>query len=248
MADLSWMHQPFAHRGLHKSLNNIIENSPSAITAAMEKGFAIEVDLQPDQNNEPVVFHDQVLDRLTHEKGHLKDRVLKDLRRVYYRGTSDCIIGLDDLLNLVRGSVPLIIEIKSQWIPNPEFIESITRLLDIYRGKFALMSFDPRIMLIVREIAPDIPNGLVAERFRDQAHWSSLNFMQRFMLRHLLWCLRLRSDFIAYDIRGLPSLAPFLFRWLWRRPVLTWTVKSDKQYARAIRWADAVIFEKISPQ
>lgn len=247
MMDLGWMHQPFAHRGLHSSQNFIIENSPSAVTAAIERGYAIEVDLQPDQNNDPVVFHDSDLDRLTSEKGLVKEKTLKDLRRVKFAGSSDCIMGLDDLLGLVRGQEPVVFEIKSQWTPNDKFVESIVRQLSTYEGKFALMSFDPRLMLIVRKLAPEIPNGLVAGRFRNLDHWNRLSLVQRFTLRHLIWGLRLRSDFVAYDIDGLPSMAPLLFRWLCRRPLLTWTVRCDKQYLRAIKWADAVLFENISP-
>ena len=56
-----------------------------------------------------------------------------------------------------------------------------------------------------------------------------------------------RPNFIAYDIEALPALAPLIARFLFGLPLLTWTVRTNEQRERALRYADAMIFEGIMP-
>ena len=79
MAELYWLKRPIAHRGLHDAAKGIVENSASAVSAAMGKGFAIEVDLQCAADDMPIVFHDDTLDRLTSETGPVAARTAEAL-------------------------------------------------------------------------------------------------------------------------------------------------------------------------
>lgn len=247
MAELFWLKRPIAHRGLHDAAKGIVENSASAVRAAMGKGLAVEVDLQCAANRMPVVFHDATLDRLTCDTGPVAARDPEALSKIPLRNSSDCILTLPALLTLVNGFVPLILEVKSTWTRDGAFEANIARMLAPYRGPVAVMSFDPYSVAAFREAAPSLPRGLVAERFTDRRHWPQLSFRQRLAMRNLLTSAIARPNFIAYDIGALPAVAPLVARLLFGLPLLTWTVRTQEQRERAMRYADAMIFEGIAP-
>lgn len=246
MAALYWLKRPIAHRGLHDATRGIVENSASAIRAAMGKGYAVEVDLQCAAGNMPVVFHDATLDRLTHESGPVSARDVESLRAISLKGSSDKILSLPDLLGRVGGYVPLMLEVKSTWTRDGRFEANIAKQLAGYAGPVAVMSFDPYSVAAFRRAAPDLPRGLVAERFAGDP-WQDLSRRQRFAMRHLLTAAFARPHFIAYDIQALPAAAPLIAKTVCGLPLLTWTVRTDAERERALRYADAMIFEGIEP-
>jgi glycerophosphoryl diester phosphodiesterase len=247
MAELYWLKRPIAHRGLHDRAKGIVENSASAVRAAMGAGLAVEVDLQCAASHVPIVFHDATLDRLTAETGPVAARDAEALTRIPLRDSADTILSLPALLALVNGHVPLILEVKSIWTRDGKFEANIAKLLRPYPGPVAVMSFDPYSVAAFREVAPNLPRGLVAERFDDPGHWSHLSLWQRLAMRNLLASAIARPNFIAYDIRALPALAPLVARFVVGLPLITWTVRSTEERERALRYADAMIFEGIAP-
>lgn len=247
MAELYWLRRPIAHRGLHDAAKGVIENSASSIKAAIGAGFAIEVDLQCAAGHMPVVFHDDTLDRLTTERGPIAVREVEAIRAMPLRGSGDRILSLPDLLALVNGYVPLLLEVKSTWSRDGKFEANIAGTLASYRGPVAVMSFDPHSVAAFRETAPDLPRGLVACRFDDESHWPQLSVTERFAMRHLLTSAFARPQFIAYDIELLPAIAPLIARTLFGLPLITWTVRTAHQRDRALRYADAMIFEGLAP-
>ena len=247
MAELYWLKRPIAHRGLHDAAKGIVENSASSVRAAMGAGFAVEVDLQCAAGHMPVVFHDATLDRLTSETGPVAAREAEALSRIPLRNSADCILSLPALLALVNGHVPLVLEVKSTWARDGKFEANIANMLASYPGPVAVMSFDPYSVAAFRQVAPLIPRGLVAERFDDQRYWSHLTTWQRLAMRNLLTSAIARPHFIAYDIRALPALAPLIAWALFGLPLITWTVRTMEERERALRYADAMIFEGIVP-
>lgn len=247
MAELFWLKRPFAHRGLHDAAKGIVENSASAVRAAMGKGFGVEVDLQCAADRLPVVFHDATLDRLTAETGPVAKRSAEALASIPLRNGNDRILTLPALLALVDGRVPLLLEVKSTWTREGTFEAQIAAMLAAYRGPVAVMSFDPYVLATFRHAAPSLPRGLVAERFDRGDDWSWLSAGERFAMRHLLSAAIAKPHFIAYDIRALPALAPLVARNLFRFPLITWTVRTAEERERALRYADAMIFEGIKP-
>jgi glycerophosphoryl diester phosphodiesterase len=247
MAELYWLKRPIAHRGLHDRAKGIVENSASAVRAAMGAGLAVEVDLQCAANHLPIVFHDATLDRLTAETGPVDARDAAALAKIRLRDSEDCILSFPALLTLVNGHVPLILEVKSTWTRDGKFEANIARMLESYKGPVAVMSFDPYSVAAFRQVAPNLPRGLVAERFADADHWPQLSLWQRLAMRNLLSAAIAWPNFIAYDIAALPALAPLVARFLFGLPLITWTVRSAEQRERALRYADAMIFEGIAP-
>jgi glycerophosphoryl diester phosphodiesterase len=246
-ATLDSLKRPIAHRGLHDVTHGVVENSAAAVRAAIAKGYAVEVDLQCASDGLPVVFHDRSLERLTGESGLVAERDAEALCAIRLRGSADTVLSLPDLLSLVKARVPLVIEVKSTWGRDPRYEKNIAQMLESYRGEIAVMSFDPHLVAAFRRLAPALPRGLIAERFEDDRHWEELSRLRRFAMRHLLTSVIAKPNFIAYDVRALPALAPALARTLFGLPLLTWTVRSESERATARRYADAMIFEGIEP-
>lgn len=244
---LDWLKRPIAHRGLHDEAKGIVENSASAVEAAIAKGYAIEVDVQCAARGMPVVFHDRTLDRLTAERGPVAEREAVALGDIPLRDGNDRILTLEGLLAIVEGRVPLVIEVKSTWSGDHTYEHNIAATLATYKGHAAVMSFDPDCVAAFRHLAPSLPRGLIGERFDDRHHWPDLSAGQRFAMRHLLTAAFARPNFIAYDIRALPALAPGIARDLFHLPLLTWTVRTETDRANAELFADAMIFEGIEP-
>ncbi len=249
MSDLDWLtERPVAHRGLHDVNAGVIENTPSAVKAALSYGFAIEVDLQMSKDGEAMVFHDITLDRLTTSKGKVCARTARQLKRVNFKDTKDRMWTLSELLQLVQGLVPLVIEIKSQWDNVGPLEQRVAEVLSTYHGPACVMSFNPHSILKIKELAPSLTRGLVAKNFSHDAEWSHLNSKQHFLKNHLLYAFVIKPDFIAYHVKALPALAPWITRTLFGMPLLSWTVRTEQDQRTVKRWADQMIFEGFVPE
>jgi glycerophosphoryl diester phosphodiesterase len=233
MTDLSWLiKRPIAHRGLHDKDNRIIENTASAFAAAIVNNFAIETDLQLTRDGEAAVFHDATLDRLLETKGPVVDVTMKQLRQASFKNTDDHIQSLGELLDQVAGKVPLVVEIKSKWGKEGILERRIADVIGNYKGQLALMSFNPSSIALIREYAPACPRGIVAEHISWQ---------------HLTSYPQTKFDFLAYKAQNLPALAPLCAKYIFKMPLLAWTVRTKKDHMKA-RWADQIIFENYVPE
>lgn len=240
--------RPVAHRGLHDQGRGIIENMPSAVAAAAERGFAVEVDIQLSADGEAMVHHDAALGRLTERTGKLAELTAAELKTVVFRDTPDRMMTLGDLCALVAGRVPLVIEVKSAFSGDRRLVQRMAQVLATYSGPAVAMSFDPDQVLAVREIAPALPRGIVAQRTYDDAYWQHLSSAQREAMVGLRHGLRTQPHFIAYWVEQLPAPAPWIARNVFGCPLLTWTVRTEDQRRRAAQYADQMIFEGFVPQ
>jgi Glycerophosphoryl diester phosphodiesterase len=248
MARADWLTaRPVAHRGYHDVRQGRIENTPSAVAAAVEKSFGIEIDIHLSADGVPFVFHDHTLDRLTEGTGPVGARSMAELRAVPFRDTADRITPLAEILDIVAARVPLFIEVKSfEGVDPRPLVAKTVDILRRYPGPAALMSFDPLAVTTMRELAPEIPRGIIADDCRDEVDWGGFSRLQRFALRHLLHAPKTRPDFMNYWVKALPSPGPSLLRAL-GVPLLTWTVRSNADRIRAARWADQIVFEGFDP-
>jgi glycerophosphoryl diester phosphodiesterase len=245
---LDWLTaQPIAHRAFHNAAERRIENTMSAVKAAIERGFAIEVDLQLSGDDEPVLFHDDTLDRLTEATGRLDRMALSALRNIRFRGGDDRIPTLDELLEEVAGRVPLVLELKSSWTGDRRLERHVAETLGDYAGPAAVMSFDPASMRAMRYLLPHIPRGLIADRFSEE-DWPEIPAVYRFALRNLFAASYTAPNFIAYGVHALPASAPLMLKHIFNLPLLTWTVRTAEDRAVAKRWASQMIFEGFDPR
>ena len=247
MADLAWLTaRPVAHRGLHDAARGILENSGSAIDAAVDAGYAIELDVQMSADGEAMVFHDFTLDRLTGESGPLAARPAAELTGLSLRGTGDPILTLPALLARVAGRVPLVIEIKTDFSGDMRLTARAAALVAAYGGPAALMSFDPCVLVELRRLAPHVARGIVAEGHYAPEHWPGMTSARSFALANLLHWPRSRFQFINYRVADLARPPVRLARAL-GVPVLAWTVRTPADRARAVDGADQMVFEGFRP-
>jgi glycerophosphoryl diester phosphodiesterase len=223
----------YAHRGEHGS--RVPENSLAAARLAIAHGHGIECDIQLSRDGVPMVFHDWNLQRLLRVEGETAACMASELSQMPYPGTDESPATLDDLLALIDGRVPLLIEIKSKRGYDVEqSCRAVLAALKGYHGQHAAMSFDPRVPAWFARHSPQTVRGLVVTE--EGAKGLAGDLRRHFALWHA------RPQFLAYDIRDLPSrfAAGQRSRGM---PVATWTVRSPELLARARLHADAPIAE-----
>lgn len=223
---------PFAHRGLHGGPR--VENSASAIAAAVAEGFGVELDVQLSADGEAMVFHDYELDRLTLGEGPVARRSAAELQRLGFRAGGDPMPRLAEILGLLAGRVPLLVEVKSPDRRVERLCAAVARALDGYEGPAGVMSFNPEVGRWFARHRHQVLRGLVVTEQGKRG--------LRGRIERPLSLRRAGADFLAYDVRDLPSRFAAAAR---RRglPIYTWTVRSDSDRQRAADHADQIIFE-----
>jgi glycerophosphoryl diester phosphodiesterase len=236
---------PIAHRGLHDHAAGRLENTRAAFQAAIDNDLGIECDVRPAAGGIPVVFHDDTVERLVDGRGLVADLTARDLARLTYRGLDDTIMTFTELLGMVNGRVPLLVEIKSEWDPPDHgFLFRLCRMAAYYDGPIALMSFDPAVIEIARQYAPQVPRGIISGSFRGDGWWNDrIDAARAKALRDLTEAEAVSPDFYAYEVGALSEPAPRRVREQLGLPLFTWTVRTAEDRKLAEQFADAPIFE-----
>lgn len=223
--------RPFAHRGLHGQ--GRIENSRAAFQAAIEARHGIELDVQITGDGQAVVFHDEWLHRLSEDEGMVRGRSVAELGRIRLRDSHETIPSLPEILALIAGQAPLLIEVKAPNRDAGALCRAVSDALAGYIGPVAVMSFNPEVGRWFARYDSVRLRGLVVTE--NKKPW-------RGGLKRRLSLWRSKTDFLAYDIRDLPSR----FAESARRKglkVTTWTVRNLAERARAAEHADQIIYE-----
>ena len=246
--DRSTFLRPIAHRGLHDKGAGRIENTAPAFQAGIAGGFGIECDIRPAAGGLPVVFHDESTERLIGESRCVAELTAADLLRLRH-GDGSPILRLSELIDLVAGRVPLLVEIKSDFgAPDESFLKEVTRLSLAYAGPLVLMSFDPDLMAKMRALAPSVPRGIVAAGTGpDDPLARRIGPERARELSQLLGSGAAGPDFYAYRVSDLPTPVTRYAREVQGVPLFAWTVRTHEDYEIASRWADAPIFEGLLP-
>ncbi len=245
---LDWLTaRPIAHRGLHDPAQGLIENTAAAVRAAIDAGYGIEVDVQLSSDGEAMVYHDDALGRLTEGEARLERLSAVELKRVAFRASSERMMTLGDLCDLVGGRTTILIEVKSRFDGDVRLAKRVGEILAAYAGPAAPMSFDPRHIMALRHNARRLVCGIVAAKYRPHPYWDLMPAWMRHGMGYLLTALVAQPQFVAYAAADLPALAPQLARRLLRLPLLAWTIHSDAERRHALRWADQIIFEGFTP-
>lgn len=229
----------FAHRGLHDG--GKAENSLSAFAAAKAAGYGIELDVRLTKDGEMVVFHDSTLNRICGVEGRVADFTLDELRKFRLSDTADTIPTLREVLDLVDGAIPMLIEIKQEagegGVPE-KFIE----VIEGYNGDFIVESFNPFTLRKVMKARPDVLRGILSTDYsKSEKHKGKLLFK---LLTKLYLNFLMRPDFIAYEKTGASVPTLRYIRKKFNTPLIAWTVKSEEEELRALGDGfDTVIFE-----
>ncbi|MFL4469126.1 glycerophosphodiester phosphodiesterase family protein [Tateyamaria armeniaca] len=242
--DRAFLGAPLAHRALHDVRDGRPENSRAAIKAAIEHGYGIEIDVQLSADNAAMVFHDYALDRLAEGSGLVRAVSASALSNTPLRGVSEGIPDLPEVLGMVSGRVPLLIEIKDQDGAMGDRIgplEAATAAaLEGYEGPVAVMSFNPHSVAHMRALCPDIPRGLVTSAY-DPDDWPLPKAVCAH-LREIPDYDRVGASFVSHEAADLarPRIAELKAR---GANILCWTIKSPEAEAEARKIAENVTFE-----
>ncbi len=209
--DLAWIsRRPIAHRGLHEAASGIIENTRSAFNAAIAGNYAIECDVQASADGEAMVFHDHELSRLVAAEGAIDQMNAAALGRLSFRNGPDRFEPLTALLTLVAGKVPLVIEIKSLFKGDLRLTRRVIAIMRDYAGPFVLKSFDPAIVIALRDAAPDLPRGIVSMRdYGDDPETAHLTAMEMRNLTEMLHFPQSDPHFVSWYVGDLPARRRF---------------------------------------
>lgn len=237
MSSPEWLKkQPIAHRGLHDLNNTRWENTLAAFDAAAKAGFAIECDVHLTKDGSVIVFHDDDPERLTGQKGRISDLTLAEATALKIGGTNDHAPSLREMLDLVAGRVPVVIELKGIEGRDDGLVAAVAKELAGYKGEAAIMSFDHHLVRLFASDAPGIPGGLTAEGTQMkhfEAHFS--------MLAHQI-------SFVSYNVHHLPNPFVSFVREKLDLPVISWTVRNPEMKTHSDLNVDQITFEGFDPR
>ena len=236
----SWIVNKYiAHRGFHDENNP--ENSLGAFKKAIEHDYVIELDVRVIEDGTPVVFHDETLKRLTGQDGYIRHiKNTEELKKFNLLNTNEKIPTLQEVLDFVNCSTPILIEIKDFNL-NSYFEKAVYELLKNYKGDYAIMSFNPNTLKWFKENAPNVIRGQLASFFKGE----KLSFIKKFLLKRMVFNKKVSPHFIAYKWDEVPNRFVKKYKNL---PLLVWAVPSQQAYMKVAKHCDNIIFENFEPR
>lgn len=244
MKDLTWLKEALiAHRGLHTKDYKVPENSLLAYEKAIEKGYAIELDVNVLKDGTAVCFHDHTLKRLCHDDRFLSDLTYEMITSLRLHDTDQKISTLEEVCQFVGGRVPLLIELK----PHGNVIllsESVMKVLNHYQGKYAIFSFHPRVVFYFKKHYQHVIRGQIAESFTDNP---KMNKLMKFMMKHMIFNVFTKPDFISYGIKDLPNKACDRLKEK-GITIISYAARNQKQYDFVKKHYHNVVFEYFEPK
>ena len=240
-----FMTVPLAHRGYHDVAGHRPENSLSAFAGAVAAGYGIELDVQLTADGEAMVFHDDTLDRMTGKTGAVLDHSAAALGAIRLHNSTDLIPTLAQVLALVAGKVPVLIEIKERLDTMQDtsgrLERAVANAVEDYQGSVAVMSFNPHCIAHMARLAPNTPRGITTDDYDPQQCAPLLPEVCAY-LRAVPDYDRTASSFISHKASDLlrPRVADLKSM---GAAVLCWTIRSPEAEAKARQIADNITFE-----
>lgn len=227
----------YAHRGLHN--REIPENSLSAFERACQQGFGIELDVQLSRDGCVMVFHDASLKRMTGVDRLLCEMTAEELSHLRLANSSEKIPTLTEVLALVNGRVPLLVELKGE-TTNTALCAPVAELLKNYKGDYCVESFNPLLVGSIKKQLPHVVGGLLYTNVcRDKKKRSALNLALTAMALNVI----ARPNFIACNKADRSSFPVWVTTKLYRAPRFVWTVTSKAELEEAHQLGEYPIFE-----
>ncbi len=233
----------YAHRGFHDNETEAPENSMAAFKRAVEVGYGIELDIQLTKDNQVVVFHDDFLKRVCGVGGKVSDYTYEQLQEFRLGKSEERIPLFTEVLKLVDGKVPLIVEFKGNNSTDTSLCPAGAQILDNYKGLYCVESFNPLMVAWYRKNRPQVARGQLSERFFSNTGKTVLYFM----LQNLLFNFYTKPDFIAYKWSDRKTLSRKLCRELYGATAVTWTIQSQADLEVSQASFDIFIFDSFIP-
>jgi hypothetical protein len=236
----------YAHRGLHDNARGVPENSMAAFQKAVQAGYGIELDVRETRDHVLVVHHDETLERSCGDSRRVCDVPLAELQQLSLFKTSEHIPTFDEVLSLVNGQVPLIVELKTDFY-NHSLPQTVYQCLSQYNGAYCIESFDPFAVRWYRKNARSVVRGQLAfmpplkqKPFKEK--------LRRIALGYLLIDFLGRPDFIAYGYKTDANISFRIVASVFRPLLAAWTVCDQETYHELQQYYDIQIFERFRAQ
>ncbi len=233
----------YAHRGLHDNQSEAPENSMAAFRKAVEAGYGIELDLQLSKDGKVIIFHDTTLERVCGVTGKVSDYTYEELQEFRLCGTEERIPLFCELLKLVDGKVPLVVELKVEW-RDTAVCPAADKQLREYKGAYCIESFNPLALLWYKKNHKEVFRGQLADKFTRSAEYQGILYG---LLENLLLNWITRPDFIAYNHHYANGISRRLCRGLYKNIAVAWTIKSEEELEKAKESFDLFIFDSFIP-
>ena len=229
----------YAHRGLHS--DTVPENSLEAFELACRAGHGIELDVQLSRDGEVMVFHDYTLVRMTGCEKKLCELDANELMTLKLGGTEQTIPTLKEVLALVNGRVPLLVELKGESV-DTSLCAKVAEMLRAYKGSYCVESFNPLLIGNMKKQMPETFCGLLYTNVcRDKKKNSALNIALTAMALNVV----ARPDFIAFNKEDREAFAVKVTTKLYKAPKFVWTVNKQEELDTAHKNGELPIFENI---
>lgn len=231
----------YAHRGLYKNGTSAPENSRPAFERAVSSGYGIEMDVRETRDHVLVVHHDETLERSCGDQRRVCDVPFRDLEQLSLFGTGEHIPTFDEVLLMVDGKVPLIIELKTDFY-NHSLPSAVYERLKRYQGEYCVESFDPFAMQWFKKHAPGVVRGQLS--FMPALKNKPISEkLRRIALGYLLVNFLSRPDFIAYGYKTDANISYRFISAVFRPLLVAWTVRGEEDYRELLGEYDIQIFE-----
>ena len=243
--DMSSFLVDYAHRGLYNNDEGLPENSLGAFQAAVDNRYGIELDIQLSSDGVVMVFHDGTLLRMTGVDKKLCELTAAELSALQLAGTEQRIPTLREVLRLVDGRVPLLVELKGSTL-DTTLCDKAYELLKDYKGSFCLESFNPWLVKGIKDLMPDRFCGLLySNMVRDKKRaGKKVTALDRIVSAMALTFV-CKPHFIAYNEEDRNSFPVRLSTRFYKTPKFVWTVTSRAAVDKAHELGELPIFEKI---
>ena len=210
-----------AHRGVHYEY---LENSLKAFREAMYKGYIIELDIHLTKDKKIIVFHDYNLKRLTGILKNIEELTYKEIIKIIKVPT------IEEVLNLVKGRVPIIIETKIKDKVGP--LESkLSNILDNYKGEFAIQSFNSKSIAWFNKYRKNYIKGYLINSIIEH------NIITSIILNRKL--KKLNIDYIGINLDYLKNKKIIKLRNKYL--IIGYTINNELEYNKYIDYADNLI-------
>lgn len=241
--NIQWLiEEPIAHRGLFNKENP--ENSLAAFKNAVDNNYGIELDIQFTKDKKIVVFHDDTLERMANDKRAVSNITYEELSKLKLLNTGESIPLLEDVIKIVDGKVPIIIEIKN--CKNIiELGQETYKIMKEYKGKYTIQSFNPTVIEWYKKNAKEVIRGQLSGTYNNQK--SKMSFLERFVLKNLLLDFKSKPHYICYELQGLPNLRVSQLRKKGIM-VISWTIKNKIDMEKGYKYSDNIIFDSFMPK
>lgn len=233
----------YAHRGLHDNASEAPENSLAAFKKAVKAGYGIELDVQLSKDGVPVVFHDFTLKRICKKEGKVSDYTWQELKEFKLCDSKETIPGFAQVLEAVNGRVPLIVELKVEWM-DISVCPVVDGMLREYKGLYCIESFNPLALSWYRRYHNDVVRGQLSDGFTKTGEFKGFLYV---VLQNLMLNWVTKPDFVAYNHKYENVPARRICRKLYKNMAAAWTIKSQEELEKARDKFDIFIFDSFIP-